>query len=199
MDAPDMTKMFAAVALAAALAGCAGSNFDIGRRQEALRDYKGADAGFVVASEGGERGGAFDASGILFQRVGTEDLLGFSFGTRQMFGTPDHDFEAGSAIGKVRAMRLPPGDYDAYELHGEQYANGGRARQQLAPGQLRFTVKAGETTYIGRYVFEERNYHPRLLISYKQAEDIAVAKSRLPELPVTAVTSAVPPEGHRQF
>ena len=47
------------------LVGCAGSNYDIARRHDALRDYKGADAGFVVASAGGERGGRFDASGSL--------------------------------------------------------------------------------------------------------------------------------------
>ena len=199
MNALDMTKIFATATLVAALAGCAGSNYDIARRHDNLRDYKGADAGFVVASEGGERGGHFDASGLTFQRVGSEDLVDFGFAMRQMIGTPDHDFEAGSAIGKVRAIRLPPGDYEAVGIYGVQNVNGGQFRRQLAPGQLRFTVKAGETVYLGRYVIGEMRFNPQLFISDRQAEDLAVAKKRLPEMPVAAVTSAVPPEGHRQY
>ena len=199
MDAIDMTKILAAAALVATLAGCAGSNYDIARRHDNLRDYKGADAGFVVASEGGERGGHFDSSGITFRRVGSEDLVSFGFATRQMIGTPDHDFEAGSAIGKVRAIRLPPGDYEAVELSAVQNVNSMQFRRPFAPGQLRFSVKTGETAYIGRYVIGEMRFSPQVFISDKQADDLAVAKTRLPELPVASVTSAVPPEGHRQY
>ena len=192
-----MTKILASAVLLAALAGCAGSNYDIARRHDNLRDYKGADAGFVVASEGGERGGHFDASGLTFQRVGSEDLLDFGFAMRQMIGTPDHDFEAGSAIGKVKAMRLPPGDYEAVVVYGAQFSNNGQFRRPLAPG-LRFTIKTGETVYLGRYVIGATGFNPILNISDSQADDLALAKQRLPELPVASVTSAVPPPEQRR-
>lgn len=194
-----MKRPVAVTALLLALAGCAGSNYDIARRQDHLRNYKGADAGFVVASEGGERGGHFDSSGLTFQRVGSEDLVTFAAATRQLFGVPDHDFEAGSAIGKVGAMRLPPGDYEAVSVFGVQNVNGGQFRRQLAPGTLRFTVKTGQTLYLGRYVIGEMRFSPRVYVSDSQAADMALAAKRLPELAAAAVTSAVPPEGHRQF
>jgi hypothetical protein len=194
-----MRKPLTLAALVLALAGCAGSNYDIARRHDNLRDYKGPDAGFVVASEGGERGGHFDSSGLTFQRVGSEDLVTFGFAMRKLIGVPDHDFEAGSAIGRVDAKRLPPGDYEAIDLFGVQNVNGGQFRRKLAPGTLRFTVKTGETVYLGRYVIGEMRFSPRLLISDSQAADMALAKTRLHELTDAVVTSAVPPEGHRQF
>lgn len=194
-----MRKPLALAALLLALAGCAGSGYDIARRHDNLRDYKGADAGFVVASEGGEGGGHFDSSGLTFQRVGSEDLVTFAFAMRKMFGVPDHDFQEGSAIGRVDAMRLPPGDYEAVRLFGYQNANSGQFLRKLAPGTLRFTVKTGETVYLGRYVIGEMRFSPRLHISDRQPDDMALARTRLPELADAAVTSAVPPEGQRQF
>lgn len=194
-----MRRPLALAALLITLAGCAGSNYDIARRHENLRDYKGADAGFVVASEGGERGGHFDSSGLTFQRVGTEELVTFGFAMRKMFGVPDHDFEEGSAIGKVDALRLPPGDYEAVRVSGYQNVNSGQFVHKLPPGTLRFTVKKGETVYLGRYVIGEMRFAPRLHISDSQADDLALARTRLPELANAAVVSAVPAEGHRQF
>ncbi len=195
-----MKRMIALAPVLLGLIGCAGSNYDVARRHESLRDYKGSDAGFVVASEGAERGGHFDSSGVTFQLVGTENLVDFAFATRGlMFTTPDHDFESGSAIGKVQPKRLPPGDYEAVVVHGEQFVNNGSFRRPLASG-LRFTVKAGETVYLGRYIISESSrFNPVLYVSEHQAEDMALAKAKLPEMPAGSVTSAVPPPGLRQF
>jgi hypothetical protein len=179
------------------LAGCAGSNFDIANRQERLANYAAADAGWVVASEGGEHG-HFDASGITFQRAGSDDLVDFSTKLRTMFGAAEHDFESGSTIGKVQPRRLPPGDYEAVWAHGEQYSNGGWMRKPLAPG-LRFTVKTGETVYIGRYVVGESHFTPIVNVSDHQDEDMAIAKARQPALAAVAATSQVPPPGQRRF
>jgi hypothetical protein len=186
-------------ALLLGLGGCAGSPHDIARRHDALRDYKGADAGFVVVSEGAERGGHFDASGVTFQLVGSEDLVDFAFATRGlMFTTPQHDFESGSVIGKVQPKRLPPGEYQAVAVHGEQFINNGSYRRALAPG-LRFTVKAGETIYLGRYIIRESRFNPLLSISENQAEDMALAAAMLRDMPADSVRSAVPPPGMRQY
>jgi len=192
-----VNKIASFVVLPLVLAGCAGSNFDIARRMDALHDYKGADAGVVVASEGGEHG-HFDASGVAFQRVGSEDLLDFASKVRSMMGTPDHDWEQSSTIGNVFVRRLPPGDYEAVFAHGEQYSNGGWVRRPLKPG-VRFTVKPGETVYIGRYVVGESHMAPIVIVSDHQADDLAVAKKKFPELPVDAVASQVPPPGQRRL
>lgn len=193
-----MKKILLAMSMLAGLAGCAGSAYDIAKRHDALRDYKGADAGFVVASEGGERGGHFHSSGVSFERVGTNELVSFWFATAAAFSrTPEHDFEAGSAIGTVQPMRLPPGEYVAVEVQGDT-PNIGSSHRPLRPG-LRFTVKTGETVYLGRYIVGASGFNPILFISEHQDEDMAIARKRMPEMPADAVTSAVPPAGSRQF
>ena len=115
-----------------------------------------------------------------------------------MFTTAEHDFEAGSAIGTVQVKRLPPGDDEAVVVHGEQFANNGSFRRPLAPG-LRFTVKAGETVYLGRYIVGASGFNPVLFIGEHQSEDMAVAQARRPDIPVGSVASAVPPPARRQF
>ncbi len=192
-----MNKLLPLAFLLLVLAGCAGSNYDIAVRQGRLADYAGADAGWVVASAGGEHG-HFDSAGITFQRAGTDDLVSFGAALRATFSTPAHDFESGSTIGLVHVRRLPPGDYVAAWAQGAQNANNSSVRKPLPP-QLHFTVKTGETTYLGRYVIGESRFTPIVIVSDHQDEDLAIARTKQAALPTDAVAVQVPPPSQRRF
>ncbi|MTW12173.1 hypothetical protein GM658_16330 [Pseudoduganella eburnea] len=185
----------ALVAVAFAVAGCAGSAYDVAKKHEALRNYDGADAGVVIASAGSFKGSGFTSSSVTFRRRGTEDLLSFSYSPKQDWypGKDVPDFETSMTSGVVFVKRLPPGEYefqstDGYKLHG---GNGYHCWKPV-PSVATFTVSPGEVIYLGRYVTTSSTKTcVTLYISNEQETDMSVAKARSP-IPVNEVHSYAP-------
>ncbi len=178
----------AMLALAFALAGCAGSPYDIARKHEALRNYEGADAGVVIASAGASNGSRLTSSSVTFHRRNTEDLVSIHFTPTQK-----PDWETSINKGVVFVKRLPPGEYELRNADGSKLHSGtGYTCTRPLPAVVTFTVHPGDIIYLGRYVTTSS---PKdcitVYISNEQQSDVAQARARSP-IPAEEVRSYAP-------
>lgn len=110
--------------------------------------------GVVFGSIGEDRGnGGFSAQGIYYRKVGSKESGQFFFGNNGVRDTPK-DFTNGKIMGSVFIARLPPGEYEVYNLYFfENRAQFGTAtftaKQDFS---VHFTVKEGKPVYLGEFL-----------------------------------------------
>ncbi|MBI3676174.1 MAG: hypothetical protein HY243_06110 [Proteobacteria bacterium] len=183
-----MKKLAAIVCLF--LTGCVTDRVDT--------SYHGSDAGVLVFSAGsiaGKRGVQ-----IFYRKVGQPSgVRGFG-GDGSIYYNPgsiftrDPDF-TGHETGEVTVQHLEPGEYEIYTWQVAE-GMGGLGEVLWSPRSdfsLRFTVRPGQTTYIGdyaRFQFPGAYTAFTFVISDKHERDIAIAKKVEPNLP--PVTIQVP-------
>ena len=178
------------VALCLLLCGCSGVPVDT--------NYRGADGGVLVFSAG-YIGQPFNMD-FLYKKVGTPSARGegvhgrIHYNASLLARTPN-DYE-GKESGAVRVVHLAPGEYEVYTWEISTY--GPIVDSDYWPKRefsWRFTIKPGETTYIGTYevcppagtVFD---YAFKFLVADRRERDLAIARKKEPGLP--PVSFAVP-------
>ena len=189
-----MKSKIALVALCLALCGCA---------NERLRsDYTGPDAGTLVFSaESIGHSAAFD---FWYKRVGQPAHPSVVGGDGQIENNPGSilnpplDF-TGDESGWVTMQRLKPGEYEVYTYR--VYAPGGyQALAVYEPDKdfsYRFTIVAGQTTYIGSFVALLSGKGPVTSVLNRFERDIVIAHQKHPDLPanITSTVAAAPEKG----
>jgi hypothetical protein len=138
---------FTALALVALLCACA-------TPYDELRSYSGTDAGTLVASVGMATDNTMNYATVEFRKKGTSQLgsLHFSPKAAAAFGGTSIDFRDAKGAYSLIRKQLPPGDYEVFRYNsGANY--GTTMVWYKAPENfvVPFTVKPGETTYLGQF------------------------------------------------
>jgi len=125
------------------------------------KNYSGSDAGYLVMSISQDKVGFFDREAVVILHFRKLDRLvtGFvNYGNHRVldFAPSTLDFEDASEQGIVIVRALPPGDYEFFDFSGDKEVptyptidpnpSYFRARYSLP-----FTIKAGETAYLGNF------------------------------------------------
>ncbi|HNB05698.1 MAG TPA: hypothetical protein PKV97_07190 [Thauera aminoaromatica] len=101
--------------------------------------------------------------------------------------------EAGKAIGRLAAMRLPPGDYELYAWKVvEPNRYGGNEFTPKRVFSYPFKVEAGRATYLGNLdlrMSEQDTY--KLSVDDKAARDLALLSKKLPALRAEQIVHGV--------
>ena len=119
-------------------------------------DYGGADAGVLAYSAGSvaiPMNFTFRYRGLTLSPGSNRIWTGtIGCGCVGVFGArTDFDY-TGRENGKVMARRLPPGDYKIYDFgFGGTIGNTITNYSTGQPYAIRFTIRPGETTYIGNF------------------------------------------------
>jgi hypothetical protein len=145
-----MTKPLLSLLLAASLMGCASVD-------RVPTDYAGPDAGRAVVSIGAAAGTSYSSYSLLIRKRGLgpaeKPALGsFTYFQTNLFYKQDPDYQSGGEAGVVLIQSLPPGDYEIYNFN--IFLNAGTVQNNYssrADFAIPFTVKPGETTYLGNY------------------------------------------------
>lgn len=184
------TRTLVVFALVVAVLGCAGSKYDIASKHDALRDYQGGDAGFLVAGAGSDKSTFFSYSGMTFRRRNTENLGDIGYAPKSLFVSTPTDFESSTQIGTVHVKRLPPGEYEVFSAYGVQTGTYEQTYKKPIAPPILFTIKTGEVSYLGRFsIGSSRSRGPVVTISDNVEADVATARTRLPALPTGVVRS----------
>lgn len=141
-----------AVFLALLLCACANV-------QRLPTDYSGPDAGKTVVGIGAASGTRYSSYSLLFRRVGQsaaaaepKEVGRIVFFQTNMFYAQKPDYANSAEQGVVLIQSLPPGDYEIFNF--DIFFNAGTVQTNFSsrePFSIPFTVKAGETTYLGNY------------------------------------------------
>ncbi|WP_394782267.1 hypothetical protein, partial [Undibacterium sp.] len=115
----------------------------------ALTDYKGADAGYVVLSLGQSDNKVTMSPILSGYRLETSDELEFQYSSDPKGVVPLDDWQSGT--GMAVAKKLPPGEYEINHAHFSIGSSEFRFSVLLAK-PIRFSIKPGETSYIGSYL-----------------------------------------------
>lgn len=175
-----------------------------------LLDRPPEKTGVVVGSIGLAKSDiGYHRYSLIARDLATNEKLYFYFKRSGVLDTPA-DFSDGRAQSAIFALRLPEG---RYEIHNIEYFSVGlfgsenrvTARRDFS---IPFEIKAGEGTYLGEFVAV--NVPGRNLlgmrtviwtyweIADRQDRDVALARQRLTDAPLTTITRAVPdPEALR--
>lgn len=174
-------------------------------------EYRGADGGYVVWSAGSRAipmnftfhyRGLAPAPGMRRAWAGT-----LGCGCVGMWGARrDFDY-TGVENGKVTIQRLPPGEYEIHDFgFGGSVAGTITSFSSGRPFVIPFTVRSGQTTYIGgfaRAVSLGTALEPTLgaagyfVIADESARDLPIARAKMPDLPdVTIQVADVSAFGH---
>ena len=174
--------------VAALLSSCAGSRYAEGQKYERLRDYRGEDFGYVVVSVGMLKSAPYTSASLGFVEIATGSPGSFPYAPKLLIGdrTP-RDFDFPESEGTVLAKRLPPGNYEIRGASGLWFAGSYTVSKSLRLGQpLAFTIVAGQTAYLGRYVVGEDGNAvsgtASLAATDEQSRDLTIAKTRVPNL-----------------
>lgn len=165
------------------------------------REYRGADAGMLVISMGTIGSTVMDTY-LLNYKLAEEKpnrLTGdpyFWYGPTDIFGGPK-DF-TGREIGQVQVHRMKPGNYEIYTYLLKNAV--GISEKVWAPDKafsIPFTIKPGETTYIGDFagVALLGGYYPvdgYFVLSDQHERDIPIARRKEPGLMPVAISVADP-------
>jgi len=192
-----MKKWRLALGVALGLGGCASPGIDTA--------YKGADGGVLVASIG-YIAPAAQFYYIYYRRTDGGPPLETSISIHTETDISRTIDYRGHAEGSVVIQHLQPGHYEIFSTSAVEtdYYSSSASYKPQRNFSLSFVIKPGETTYIGRYdgVMVKANKHGWLVgdyvglggvsfvVSDQHERDIAVAKTREPNLP--PVTAALP-------
>jgi hypothetical protein len=162
-------------------------------------DYHGPDAGVLVFSTSTLKISMnFD---FYFKHKGA-DLDSDSYGPGKIecacvgFWHPtmsDADYHDDYETGKVQIQYLAPGDYEVYTYNfGGSVAGVGFHYFPAKPLSLPFTIRQGQTTYIGNFarapslgtpLADKLGAEGYFIVSDRSDRDIAIAKQKEPNLP----------------
>lgn len=159
-------RPIAVAAALCALAGCASVAKGVPASAAAM---PAGEAGWVFGSLNVPRGTPFTSHGFKYRAVGAADgaLVSFRYDARPAASSPlgigkllgeKPDFVEQNEAGIVFAYRLPPGEYELYDVHFHR--NGGQIQTSYSarmPFAIRFRVEQGAATYLGE--FQARSGH----------------------------------------
>lgn len=146
-----------ALATTLGLAGCAPT----------LPTYTGADAGRAVIGIGAGPETRNFMLNLSYRRVGSEASGMFHFSQLSLAERPDY------RDGVIRTELLAPGEYELYTYSATRYV--GMTQTSFKPRQpfsIRFTIRPGETTYLGNY---EAYHVTRPQLFGLLSQDVAIA------------------------
>lgn len=163
-----------------------------------LTAYQGPDAGFLVTSLAVEPEYSYDNIQFdLRSRDGKVDEQLFWINDSAIVGGKA-DFHEANVKGGVATVRLKPG---AYEFYSFGVKRGDRGYTPRFAYSVPFTIESGKSTYAGQFLTlglpEEGMFGgevlgaPYFVISNQQARDMAIAKTKTPELAALPVISSV--------
>jgi tetratricopeptide (TPR) repeat protein len=166
-------------------------------------DYTGADAGFVVLSIDLHDSGVGMGDIILdAEGNGGKTLAAFTLATGT-FAPQSSDYKQDGIEGSIVVRALPPGDYALTRFLGTAGSNCGHGA--MAAGYtIPFTVKPGQTTYLGNFRYEPLTWSNwfgaicsaggYFVVGDQQARDIAKAKTKQAKLPDAAMAQIPDPQ-----
>lgn len=174
--------------LVAFLAGCATVD-------RLPTDYAGHDAGRVVISMGAATGTSYSSYSLLFRKRGSDAAENkpvgrFTYFQTNMFYKQTPDYHSGDEAGVVLIHSLPPGDYEIYNF--DVFFNGGMVQKNFFSKidvSIPFSVRSGETTYLGNYQANRLTGHNIIGISIPAGAVFAVSDRLKDELPIAQVKS----------
>ncbi len=124
-----------------------------------LRKYEGPDSAVVYASVGMTPSNKENYAIIEFKKIGTDSIGRLEFSPKAMaaFGGTSVDFEDSRGRSSLIQKRLPPGDYEIVNYFSGTNA-GTWVREVRGVEMLgsKFTVKAGESVYLGEFLLDLR-------------------------------------------
>ncbi len=121
-------------------------------------DYAGADAGKVVVGIGAAAGTSYSSYALLFRKrdasAGAENAARgrFIYFQTNTFSKQTPDYRSPVESGVVLVHSMPPGEYEIYNF--DVFFNGGTVQTNFGSRNnfsIPFSVKRGETTYLGNY------------------------------------------------
>ncbi|BAN50382.1 hypothetical protein [Metapseudomonas resinovorans] len=156
-------------------------------------DYRGDDVGHVVIGLGGTAGAQYYSVALYYKRSmfnagKLDELSRFVYPPLfELVSKPDYVTE--QEEGRVLTAKLAPGEYEFVNFHATIYNQ--VVYSAGAPFSIPFTVRAGETTYLGNYraVASEGQGPmggvkgtPLFLLQDEAERDLALARKREPGL-----------------
>jgi hypothetical protein len=164
-------------------------------------NYQGADAGKVFASISTERTAYSVMSILVRSRTVTQEATNTPTAALQysLSFSKSPDFHIGYEHGDVSILTLAPGDY---EVFGFKMIQSGLVTVSASSDTLKpvpFTVRSGETHYLGGYRITVKNnsfglpspFLPKIWIRDKLERDLPIARNKEPGMP-SVVQKIVP-------
>lgn len=167
-------------------------------------DYKGADSGRVVVSIGATDK-VYSHYALLFRKrdetlpvekraIGQFNYSGVSILPMMRRG----DYNGPHGRGDVLVQTLPPGEYEIYSYKIHMYTGMAEATYwSNIPLSIPFSVKAGETVYLGNYTAYKQTGKNIIgipvpagavfVVESRLSEDLAVARKKGETVPETVV------------
>ena len=165
--------------------------------QVTVKDYRGADAGYALLSISrlAEQERGYHAYHLNARRTDVQnwDVFRFYYKTRKS------DYEDDTEAGVVFLRAMEPGDY---KIFGVSYFIGITTYSSAVEFSIPFTIRPGETTYLGNYLGVSlmgegifgipMPYAGYFVVTDQEERDVERAKQRRPEFPITKVNNAMP-------
>ena len=162
--------------------------------------YSGPDAGYVVLAVGTSSNHYSNYRLHLRKNGDTTFDQYFEYIPRDLFVGQSADFSEPDEKGVVISRPLPPGDYEIYNLEVLRTVSRDfwKAKDDFS---ITFTVKTGETTYLGDFrgmmLGQPRLFGPSgdgayFIVSDKSARDLPLARSKKDTPAKGNVTNAIP-------
>lgn len=123
-------------------------------------DYAGADAGKVILGIGAATGTSYSNYGLAFRkRTNTPSASNekpavghFIYSQGSIFPSKGISYKSTSETGEVLTQSLPPGEYEIFNFSISSNGNQGQIIfKPKSDFSIPFTVKSGETIYLGNY------------------------------------------------
>lgn len=163
-----------------------------------------ATAGFLLLSIGGPTDSSFITWGLQVQRLDGPGDVDITYDGRGLsLGTP-RDYHEDDLAGAVFHVPLPPGQYaiTGYTFFLQGMAPGSYGTYQpAAPLAIPFTIRQGQTTYLGEFVgmparralFGWSSIHGAYWwLRDQQTRDVAIARQKWPARPLDTIMGAIP-------
>jgi hypothetical protein len=182
------------VVFAFLLSGCATVN-------RVPTDYAGQDAGKVVLGMGATAGTSYSSYSLLFRKkshsVNEEKATAgrFTYFQTNVFYRQAADYQTSAEGGVVLVQSLPPGVYEIYNF--DIFFNAGTVQNNYGSRvdfSIPFTVKPGQTTYLGNYQANKLTGKNFLGLSLPAGAVFVVTDRLKAELPIAEakIKSALP-------